>query len=115
VSIGSRIKALRMQLEMSQPQLAAKAGVGQSTVSKYESDQVDEHRMHIIIKLAGALQTLPEYLYTGKGAVSIGEATSTLKELQSVYMSLSADAQAMLLAVAKTMEKQPPPPQKLNS
>lgn len=104
LSMGSRIKNLRVQLGMSQPQLAKKAKVGQSTLSKYETDQVYEHRAHIVMKLAAALETLPEYLLTGKGVVNINDATSTITELTDIYNSLSTSSKAMLLALAKTMK-----------
>jgi len=103
-TMGNRIKLLRVQLGMSQPQLARKARVGQSTVSKYETDQVEEHRAHIVMKLSAALETLPEYLLTGKGVVNINDATSTVTELTDIYNSLSTSSKAMLLALAKTMK-----------
>jgi transcriptional regulator with XRE-family HTH domain len=39
MSVGNRIRALRRSLGMSQPALAKKANVGQSTISDLENDK----------------------------------------------------------------------------
>jgi len=58
---GTRIKELRIAAGMSQNDLAAKAGITQSAVSQYESNQ---YRLYpdVAIRLAAALNTTPAYL-----------------------------------------------------
>lgn len=58
---GARIKALRIAAGMSQADLAARAGITQSAVSQYESNQ---YRLYpdIAIRMAAALGTTPAYL-----------------------------------------------------
>ena len=105
MSVGKRIKALRKEKQMSQAMLAKCAKVSQATVCDYENDVITEHRANIIFSLAAALGTLPNYLMTGQGEVDIKNAPISLNDLQSVYMTLTPNAQAMLLALASTMEK----------
>ena len=58
---GTRIKTLRVAANMSQNDLAIKAGITQSAVSQYESNQ---YRLYpdVAIRLAVALDTTPAYL-----------------------------------------------------
>lgn len=56
------MKARRAKLRMSQQDLADALGVNRSTVSRYESGQIDKMPVDFLIPLARALQTTPEYL-----------------------------------------------------
>jgi transcriptional regulator with XRE-family HTH domain len=105
MSVGKRIKALRKLKKMSQQTLAKLAKISQATVCDYENDVITEHRANIIFQIAAALGTLPDYLMTGRGVVDIKDAPTSLNDLQSIYVGLTPDAQAMLLALARTMEK----------
>ena len=61
LSLGNKIKMLRMNQEISQLHLANLVGVMPAAISKYESDRVSISA-DMIIKLANALNTTPDYL-----------------------------------------------------
>lgn len=105
MSMGKRIKALRIEKKMSQMQLAKKAGISQPVISDYENDLVKDYRAHILMKLAAALETTPEYLVTGKGEKNIFTVSATNRELVSIIEQLTPDAKAALLLAAKAMLK----------
>ena len=86
-------------------QLAKKAGISQAVISEYENDIVTEHRAHILMKLASALETTPEYLITGKGDPDIFKISQTDKELIQLIDTLSPEAKVALLLAARAMVK----------
>ena len=65
MSVGNRIRTLRRSLKMSQPELAKKAKVGQSTISDLENDKksTSAENMEAIAQVLG---TSSSYLLTGK-------------------------------------------------
>lgn len=65
MTIYERIKQLRLQLGMSQAELAKKVGYeGKSAISKVENGERDISQS-MIIKYAEALHVTPSYLLTG--------------------------------------------------
>lgn len=64
MSIGNRIRLMRRQLKLSQPDLAKRAGVGQSTISDLENDKknTSAKNMESIAKVLGTSTT---YLING--------------------------------------------------
>ncbi|MDM1736682.1 helix-turn-helix transcriptional regulator [Acinetobacter towneri] len=65
MTLGNRIRQLRMSQGLKQPALAKKAGVAQSTISDLENDKKSASA-DIIQALAQALNTTQDYLMTGK-------------------------------------------------
>jgi transcriptional regulator with XRE-family HTH domain len=65
MNIGNRIRTLRRSLNMSQPELAKKAKVGQSTISDLENDKKSTSAKNMEA-IAQALGTSSSYLLTGK-------------------------------------------------
>lgn len=65
MSVGNRIRTLRRAMNLSQPELAKKAKVGQSTISDLENDKkgTSAEKMDAI---AEALNTTTKYLLSGK-------------------------------------------------
>lgn len=59
--LGSKIKQLRICLALSQTELAAKLGIKQQVLSRWENDQV-KPSMKSIKKLADALEVHPKEL-----------------------------------------------------
>jgi len=59
---GKIIKARRKQLRMTQGELGAKVGVTKSTISRYESGEIDRVPSDFLPKIAEALQCSPLYL-----------------------------------------------------
>lgn len=67
MTVGERIKARRIELGMSQAELAEKVGYKEkATISKIESDGRSLRQSKIIL-FAKALETTPLYLLTGDG------------------------------------------------
>lgn len=64
MSLGNRIRSLRRNLNLSQPALAKKAGVGQSTISDLENDKKGTSAEKLE-SIADALLTTTRYLLTG--------------------------------------------------
>lgn len=60
-TLGQRIKAQRIRMEMTQEELAEKMCVPKSTISAYENDKVDI-KSSVIIELSDLLETSPNYL-----------------------------------------------------
>ena len=61
-NIGDNIKKLRSKLNLTQDDLARKSGVKYTTLSKIESGVVTKPTVHIIAKIAKALNTSIEDL-----------------------------------------------------
>lgn len=62
VDISERIKALRLQNNLTLEQVGDIVGVGKSTVRKWETGEIKNMRRDKIAKLATALHTTPAYL-----------------------------------------------------
>ena len=69
-ALGARIKALRMERELQQRQLAEKAGLTPSMVSQIESGRLTPS-LHTLGKVAGALGVAIAALFDGQPAGSI--------------------------------------------
>jgi phage repressor protein C with HTH and peptisase S24 domain len=65
MSVGNRIRTLRRSLNMSQPELAKRAKVGQSTISDLENDKKSTSAKNMEA-VAQVLGTSSSYLLTGK-------------------------------------------------
>ena len=64
-SFGGRMRALRMAKGLSQVDLARLIGRHQTVIGPYERDEYAPPR-EIVERLAGALDTSPEYLFFGR-------------------------------------------------
>lgn len=74
-TIGSRARARRKELGLTQVQVANKAGMKQSTLSDLERGRNDSSMD--LIPLSSALRCRPEWLKTGKGEREYQEVTGT--------------------------------------
>lgn len=59
---GERIKALRIQKNMSQEELGAKVGLKKAAINKYETGLVVNYKRSVIASLAKALDCSPTYI-----------------------------------------------------
>lgn len=64
ISMGSRIRNMRMQRGMTQEQLGEKLFVNKVTISMYETDKIDI-KTSVILQLALALGVRPAYFFSG--------------------------------------------------
>ena len=62
LSMGERIKMLRIQNNLTLEQVGQKVGVGKSTVRKWETGMIANMKRDKIYALAEALHTTPAYL-----------------------------------------------------
>ncbi len=96
--VGERVKERRTELNFSMGDLGKRLGVNKSTIQRYESKGVDPEKRYLVISLADALLTTPEWLtglsedkeYDGytKSKMKLDEhLESFLKEMDSVVGS----------------------------
>ena len=96
--VGERVKERRTELNLSMGDLGKRLGVNKSTIQRYESKGIDPEKRYLVISLADALLTTPEWLtglsedkeYDGytKSKMKLDEhLESFLKEMDSVVGS----------------------------
>lgn len=110
MSVGYRIKALRIQKGMSQEELGAMVGVQKAAINKYESEIVVNIKRAMIEKLARALEVSPAYLMcydiNEKTAAPKGDGLSPLEaQLMGYIQRLTDDQKKMLLAQIELLLK----------
>ena len=91
-SMGTRIKNLRLENNMTLEELGNKVGVGKSTVRKWENGMIANMRRDKIAKLADALNVSPAYLM-GWNESSAPAATI---ELHNVHCETKNEADLVL-------------------
>jgi len=102
MSVGQRLKQRRLELGMSQKELARRLGVTPAAISNYESGQ-NAVREDILIQLFSVLEVDPNYLYQdaftgGAFPVSVEE-----KQLVLKYRGLETRGRQALHAMADTL------------
>ena len=105
MTLGVRVKMLRLEKKWSQAELAKHAGVSQPTISLYENEPGAAYRAEVLFKIAAALGVSPEYLKTGVGVKNLSDLKADDQEFLKVMAGLTADEKAILLSVAKSMRK----------
>ena len=60
--VGDRIRERRTELRLSMNDLGERLGVNKSTIQRYEANGVDPKKTYMIVSLANALETTPEWL-----------------------------------------------------
>uniref|UniRef100_A0AAU8AZS3 HTH XrE protein n=1 Tax=Dulem virus 37 TaxID=3145755 RepID=A0AAU8AZS3_9CAUD len=130
-SMGQRIKARRIELELTLDELGKKVGVGASTVRKWETGYIKDMRSDKIQKVADALDVSPAYLmgwdesqnvsieqvHTNNGLIGQANAPVTINndgapiqlskeeaELLRIYQELSVRGRMKLLTAAMDLE-----------
>lgn len=61
MDIGSRLRALREQKQLTQEDVGKRIGVTKATINRYETGEIDIKRT-VAIKLARVLSTTPQYI-----------------------------------------------------
>lgn len=80
--IGARIRERRKELRLTLPQLAERMGVNKSTIIRYESYGIDPKKNYLIVSMAEALETTPEYLTGLSDAKEYDTYTLCMKALE---------------------------------
>ena len=100
----AEIKALRVALGMTQPQLAAAAGIGSGTLAEIESGETLDPRGKTLHKLAGFFGVNPEWLRTGKGLKHpVASMRDDESELLLLFRALSKEGREYLLSRARAL------------
>ncbi|QDQ88180.1 helix-turn-helix domain-containing protein [Alcaligenaceae bacterium SJ-26] len=89
-TFGSRLRHARKLRGLTQQQLARIAGLSQSAVGNYESDQ--RHSSRALIALASALNIDPRWLDSGRGTPPGSQQPPPLKEPETPYAAESWQA-----------------------
>ena len=107
-SIGSVIRTLREQRGLSQVELAEKARVGQSYLSRLESGsrgaRADEFAA-MLQRIATALEVSTDELFLAAGIKPSQDRAADLRwrEMERLFRTLPAERQDELLAIARTL------------
>ncbi|CAI1011947.1 LexA family protein [Serratia fonticola] len=83
-SLGDRVSRRRSELDLSQEELAKKAGVTRVAISKAELGLTKNFNGDTLFNVARALKCDPEWLQTGKGSFN-GSSVSTASESPAEY------------------------------
>lgn len=116
MTIGQRIKQRRIELNMSQEELAKKMGYSTRNAI-YQFEKRDNMKLSIIEKFADALDTTPAFLMGWEGEkgdttlygqlVNAYVVNQKRDELFSIYEGLSPEKQATFEAYLKFLQAQP--------
>ncbi len=100
--IASRIVERRKELGITQGKLAEIIGVNHSTLSRYETGEINMSKVPYpqIIKMANALRCTPESLY---GEEEFATNADNEKELIYHYYRLSEPKRKAILTIARAM------------
>jgi transcriptional regulator with XRE-family HTH domain len=108
VSIGTKLKALRLQAGLTQVQLAQAAGIKQNTLTFYENDKKVPSAPRLAA-IANALHTTVEELLDKAPAKPVQDrrihGNSAVALIQKIAMALGEDAQMELLHQARLIQK----------
>lgn len=111
MSVGKRVRALRMAQGLKQGELARRAKVEQSTLSDLERGDTKQPRGDTLVSLAEALRVSHDWLMTGEGTpVQPVHPDIDESELLSIYRDLSETNRLGLLAAARAMLGSQPKP-----
>lgn len=83
-ALGKRIRERRLELGMTQQELAKRAGIAQSTLSALEQGKTEKSRD--LVSIAQALRTNPTFLATGVGEAGVTKQTPTSIPVLSTFM-----------------------------
>lgn len=106
MSLGSRIRELRVAKGWTQNELARRSGVSQPTISAYENDADKDHKVDVLFRIAGALQVSPDYLRTGKGPMDLQDLHGSMSDLVLEAQGCSEDEIGLALSIFRTIKAQ---------
>jgi transcriptional regulator with XRE-family HTH domain len=114
MGLGSKIRALREEIGMSQAQLASQAELSQGYLSQIENDEVQNPSASVLFRLAQALHVDPRRLLEAAGYTEAlglqGDSeyeTPVDPDLLRFLARLSREHQGFLLRFLQGMEREP--------
>lgn len=101
-TIGSKIRALRIEAGLSVDELAARLGKNRATVYRYESDEIDNFPISVIGPLAEELHTSPSYLmgWTDEKKPATIE-DDGLSDITKLFTELSPENRSKLIELGR--------------
>lgn len=103
MNIGDRIRKRRLELNMSQSELARKVGYKtRSSINKIELGERDVPRAQIIA-IAEALRTTPSYLAGWETDRELAELTAIQEDIVEKVFELTPENQQTLLGIIDTL------------
>lgn len=109
MTIGNRIRSIRVARGLSQTKLARTIGVTQGALSQIELGFVSTIKAETLVRLASALHTNPHWIQTGRGSPVL-ELVDDVDEAEAiaVYRALSpANRSAWIAAGRALLDSQP--------
>lgn len=101
-SIGSRVRALRLDRGLKQAALAAMAGITQASLSLIETGKTAAPAGETLAGLCKALKTTPDFLIAGVGHANSEAASMEEQELIFLWRSLPPIGRRIVLDAAKS-------------
>ena len=103
---GQRIKELRKNRKMTQPELAKAIGVAQSSISEIETGESRNPSALTLVKVAKYFEVDPEHLLTGKGTQHpISALTDDEAELVLLFRGVSSEGRSYLLSRVRSVHQ----------
>jgi len=104
MSIGKRIRSLRLTKGMKQGELAGRIGIKQASLSEIEHGHTAQPAGDTLLKLAVALDTNPHWIQTGRGSpVLPTETTPDESEAIALFRALPDQLRAAWLAAGRSL------------
>jgi transcriptional regulator with XRE-family HTH domain len=103
MSVGKRIRKLRIEREWKLKDLARESGVPVSTISDLEHGRSTNPDGDTLVKLAAALETTSDWLQTGEGLPVRQETRIDESEMTRLFKQLSPANKEAVLATAKAL------------
>ena len=99
-SRAGRVRARRLELGLTQVQLAAKAGIGQSAISTIENGGTQWMQGPNLLRLAIALEVSPEWLESGHGPMNHTYSPPDYA-ITDIWSALTPENRQRLLGIAR--------------
>lgn len=103
MEIHERIRKRRIELELSMRDVASALGVSPSTVSRYESSEIQNMGIDKIEALSKVLRCTPAYLMGWEDKIESDTSLSPEKTLIQIFNELNSSGQQKLLERAQEL------------
>lgn len=103
MTLGNKVKNLRLQNGMNQRELSSATDITQATISRIENGQLEELKLDTLKRLADGLGTTLDYL---AGTTALGEGDPDVNFLINKYKGLSPENKQILMGFIRLLEKQ---------
>ena len=102
-TLGGRVKQARMDRDMTQVVLAAKAGIKQPALSAIEANKTTNPRAGTLLRLAMALQVEPRWLQSGEGSRDMSAYNPADHQFTDVMSALDPGNRRSVLIFAQAL------------